>query len=117
MRGWRCESEFQPMSSYKITIRNYRSIPYNRPLTFSLNEGVTFILGINNVGKTNLLKFFYEFRTLFTAFRNGHIVGPVQAPNFDVIVHRSSLNDPILIEFEDEGAKCSVKVTASGDGM
>jgi ABC-type cobalamin/Fe3+-siderophores transport system ATPase subunit len=52
--------------SVEITIRNYRSIPYNNPITISIKPGITFILGVNNVGKSNLLRFFYELRWLFS---------------------------------------------------
>jgi ABC-type cobalamin/Fe3+-siderophores transport system ATPase subunit len=103
------------MSSYKITIRNYRSIPYNQPLEFSLDDGITFVLGINNVGKTNLLKLFYEFRHLFTHLKNGTVSGAVQSQNFDFLVHRNSMNEPIIVEIENEGLKCPIKITSGGE--
>ena len=49
------------MNSGRITIKNYRNIPFNNPITMEINGGITFILGVNNIGKSNLLKFFYEF--------------------------------------------------------
>ena len=55
------------MNPITIQLRNYRSIPYNNPIKFEVGEGITVITGINNVGKSNLLKFFYEFKTSITS--------------------------------------------------
>lgn len=52
------------MKSGKITFKNYRNIPFDNPITMEIKQGITFILGINNIGKSNLLKFFYEFNGL-----------------------------------------------------
>ena len=46
------------MENVKITIRNYRSIPFNNPVSYDMGEGITFILGVNNIGKSNLIKNF-----------------------------------------------------------
>ena len=52
------------MKDIKVTIKNYRSIPYDNPITIEIKEGITYILGVNNIGKSNLLKIFYEFRNI-----------------------------------------------------
>ena len=46
-----------------ITIKNYRS--FQQPVTIQMRKGFTSFIGINNSGKSSLLKFFYEFRRLF----------------------------------------------------
>jgi ABC-type cobalamin/Fe3+-siderophores transport system ATPase subunit len=51
--------------SLKLEIRNYRGIPYRKPLTFDLDEGITFIVGLNNSGKSHLLKLFHCLRPIF----------------------------------------------------
>jgi predicted ATPase len=49
----------------EITIKNYRCFPDSRPARFVLRSGLTSFVGVNNSGKSSLLKFFYEFRDLF----------------------------------------------------
>jgi len=49
----------------ELTIKNYRCFSDSQPLRFRLHRGFTALIGINNSGKSTLLKFFYEFRNLF----------------------------------------------------
>lgn len=49
-------------STIVVRISNYRSISRAAPLSLEINEGITFILGKNNIGKSNLFRFFLEFR-------------------------------------------------------
>jgi energy-coupling factor transporter ATP-binding protein EcfA2 len=48
-----------------ITIKNYRCFPDSAPVKFTMPNGFVAIVGVNNSGKSSLLKFFYEFRGLF----------------------------------------------------
>jgi recombinational DNA repair ATPase RecF len=56
--------------SIEITIRNYRNIAYNNPITLKVKPGITFILGVNNVGKSNLLRFFLRIKAYFSSRRS-----------------------------------------------
>ena len=49
----------------EITIKNYRCFPDFKPAKILLHKGFTSFVGVNNSGKSTLLKFFYEFRYLF----------------------------------------------------
>lgn len=49
----------------EITIKNYRCFPDTQPAKIRIKDGFTAFVGINNSGKSSLLKFFYEFRNLF----------------------------------------------------
>lgn len=49
----------------EITIKNYRCFPDSKPAKILLRKGFTSFVGVNNSGKSTLLKFFYEFRRLF----------------------------------------------------
>ncbi len=49
-----------------ITLKNYRCFPDTDPVRFSIRKGFTAFLGSNNSGKSSLLKFFVEFRGLFS---------------------------------------------------
>lgn len=51
-----------------ITLKNYRCFPDSRPARFAIRKGFTAFVGVNNSGKSSLLRFFYEFRNLF-----GHV--------------------------------------------
>ena len=53
-----------------ITIKNYRCFPDTRPARISIGSGLTAFVGVNNSGKSSLLKFFYEFRNLFESLLN-----------------------------------------------
>lgn len=48
-----------------ITIKNYRCFPDHIPVRIGIRPGFTALIGINNSGKSALLKFFYEIRDLF----------------------------------------------------
>ena len=48
-----------------ITLKNYRCFPDSKPARISLRKDLTGFVGVNNSGKSSLLKFFYEFRDLF----------------------------------------------------
>jgi ABC-type cobalamin/Fe3+-siderophores transport system ATPase subunit len=49
----------------EITIKNYRCFSDSKPAHITLRKGFTAFVGVNNSGKSSLLKFFYEFRSLF----------------------------------------------------
>jgi hypothetical protein len=48
-----------------LIIKNYRC--FQKPARIVLRKGFSAFVGINNSGKSSLLKFFYEFRWLFNA--------------------------------------------------
>ena len=47
-----------------ITMKNYRCFPDSTPARISIRPGFTAFVGVNNSGKSSLLRFFYEFRSL-----------------------------------------------------
>lgn len=49
----------------RVTLRNYRCFHESQPLVFDLQPGFTGIVGPNDVGKSSLLRFFYELRSLW----------------------------------------------------
>jgi len=48
-----------------ITIKNYRCFSDSNPARIKIRKGFTAFIGVNNSGKSALLKFFYEFRNIF----------------------------------------------------
>jgi predicted ATPase len=55
-----------------LTIKNYRCFPDTKPLHFEIRDGFTAFVGINNSGKSSILKFFYEFRHLLAALADAN---------------------------------------------
>lgn len=49
----------------EITLKNYRCFQDVKPVRFCIRDGFISFVGVNNSGKSTLLKFFYEFRNLF----------------------------------------------------
>ena len=70
----------------ELTIKNYRCFSDAIPARITIKRGFTAFIGINNSGKSSILKFFYEFRHLFQLLSSSAIVnglsGNVQAFNF-----------------------------------
>ena len=58
-----------------LTIENYRCFPVGNPASLKLTKGFLALVGVNNSGKSSLLKFFYEMRPAFTQIgRNTNVV-------------------------------------------
>ncbi len=53
-----------------LTFRNYRCFSSANPIRLALGTGFFAFVGINNAGKSSLLKFFYEMRPLFKALQD-----------------------------------------------
>jgi len=53
--------------NFHLTVKNYRCFPENKPVHISMINGFTSFVGVNNSGKSSLLKMFYELRNLFSA--------------------------------------------------
>src|SRR5262249_21342222 len=52
-----------------LTIKNYRC--FESPVHFSLRRGFTGLLGVNNSGKSSLLRSFFELRSIFQMLGSG----------------------------------------------
>ncbi|MCW5800441.1 MAG: AAA family ATPase [Nitrospira sp.] len=100
-----------------LTINNYRCFHAANPARIIIKPGFTALVGVNNSGKSSLLKFFYEFRRLFSLMGNptGNFLNAVGGYS-ETLVFNESVTDPdevfcnlneldlrITIEVEDEG--------------
>jgi ABC-type cobalamin/Fe3+-siderophores transport system ATPase subunit len=84
----------------KLTIRNYRNISADEPLELTIGNGITFVLGVNNVGKSNLLRLFHEFQPVFERLKKepSDIVSIV--PRFDSIIKQGTSNKATQLSIE-----------------
>jgi hypothetical protein len=63
----------------EITIKNYRCFVDSAPARVLIRDGFTAFLGVNNSGKSSILRFFYDFRQLFALLTPGNPQAPIQA--------------------------------------
>ncbi|MGT2473675.1 hypothetical protein [Paraburkholderia terrae] len=68
------------MYKYQFVVKNYRCFSDENPARFVISRGMICFIGVNNSGKSALLKFFQEFRNVWTSA--GAYVGGGQAPAF-----------------------------------
>ena len=102
-----------------ITLANYRCFSSDSPAVFTIGSGFSAFVGVNNSGKTSLLKFFYEFRGLFSrlsdksalaeSLRGKPIVFPVSVQSHSDVFNVANANDiRILISINVPEAVCEL---------
>lgn len=80
-----------------IALFNYRPFSDAHPARFRFADGFTALLGINNAGKSSLLRFFYEFRPLFAQLSDQSQIGVLA----DILSGRRGLGSgPVLLPGE-----------------
>lgn len=85
------------MTTFHITVKNYRCFTDMHPVRFTLDGGMVALLGANNSGKSALLKFFQEFKNLWPALYTKLVPTGANQSNFQP----AYVNDPSEI-FNDE---------------
>lgn len=55
---------------FEFTIKNYRCFSDENPARFTIRPGFTAFVGVNNSGKSSLLRLFYELRSVFSIAYN-----------------------------------------------
>lgn len=80
----------------ELKIKNYRCFPDTRPVTITLKKGFTAFVGTNSSGKSSILKFFYEFRSLFQLLSRplGNLVQALQGQPTGGFSYGRSVLDP-----------------------
>src|SRR5216683_1286458 len=82
------------MSSFKITLKNYRCYEDSHPLTIALGPGFTALVGPNNSGKSTFLKFFHEARNLIRSIAD-HGVLERLAMGGTLVISYEGIEDPV----------------------
>jgi len=67
------------MYKYQFVVKNYRCFSDSNPARFVISRGMTGLLGVNNSGKSALLKMFQELRNVFQAAATYNSVGADEA--------------------------------------
>jgi hypothetical protein len=82
----------------KIELRNYRAFDDTRPAKWKLQDGFVAFVGVNNSGKSSLLRFFHEARAAFGVLdRLGEatvqtmLSGTTQSVGFQSVADRSEV--------------------------
>jgi ABC-type cobalamin/Fe3+-siderophores transport system ATPase subunit len=78
----------------EITLKNYRCFPDTSPAKITLRDGFTSFVGVNNAGKSSLLKFFYEFRPIFQS------LAPYSGTLLEVLQGRFAAYNPVATVFD-----------------
>lgn len=74
----------------KVKIKNYRCFDHATPVEVEFRKGTVAIIGINNSGKSTILKFFYELRKLWE-----------KAAELTTTVTLANISKPINIGYPD----------------
>jgi len=99
----------------KLKIWNYRNIAMDNPLEIELQRGITFIMGVNNAGKSNLLRFLYEFRGIFSQGLHQSRVNINILNPFDHILNRKQLVNYIQFEVTQDDKTFGYKLSPVQD--
>jgi hypothetical protein len=100
------------MDEFEITLKNYRAFSQQAPITFQVSGGITFLLGVNNVGKSALLRAFFELKSFIMSGLFIHAYKQKASvriesglpSTFDRIVHRGAPSGPIEVRFAQNGS-------------
>src|SRR6266581_4779946 len=102
-----------------ITLQNYRAFPTDAPIEFTIDEGITFLLGVNNVGKSALIRAFFELRPLMDASRlrnaNGTPARIVSSLSFHLLANRTTPDRPMYITFRHGDIGWNLEISPDGD--
>lgn len=79
------------MRNVRLTIKNYRCFDDSNPLIIDLGPNFTALVGPNNSGKSSFLKFFFEFRHLWSLLY-GSLPGLLQGSRVDL--NLNAIPDP-----------------------
>jgi ABC-type cobalamin/Fe3+-siderophores transport system ATPase subunit len=99
-----------------LKIRNYRGIPYRKPLELEIGKGITFFLGPNNVGKTSLIRMFFELRSAISSLQPHATTEQVNLPVFaDDLFNQDSAERKIEIEIASRTGELQIYIEPDGD--
>jgi energy-coupling factor transporter ATP-binding protein EcfA2 len=96
-----------------LTLKNYRCFPDRHPATIEIRNGFAAFLGVNNSGKSSILRFFHEFRDLFAQLSQPNFLHHAVQGQSPAFQYRSLL-DPseVFHSLNDRPIQITLKVTS-----
>jgi predicted ATPase len=95
-----------------LTVKNYRCFSEAKPLRLRLKSGYTALVGANNSGKSAILRFFYEFRSIFNSIpgRNQDFMAAITGKEADLDIPPSVLEkEDLFHNRNDRGIELSLR--------
>ncbi|MDZ4402694.1 AAA family ATPase [Prosthecobacter sp.] len=102
------------MEQFSYTLQNYRPFGLSHPVEMTVSEGITFILGPNNVGKSALLRAFVELKNVIepAAKRDNRKYDAQISTSFETLVCRSNPTSSFSVAVANDTAKWTVSFTS-----
>lgn len=101
----------------EIILKNYRCSPDSKPAHITIQKGFTAFVGINNSGKSSLLKFFYELRSLFrilTSTSNSLLEALQSKPQAFAIAPSISDNAEVFCDTNTRDLQIRIRIIPEG---
>lgn len=92
---------YQKTKLQEVTIKGYKSIAFNRPVTLKLND-VSILLGANGAGKSNIISFFQMLSYMMSKSFGKYVE---MSGTSNALLHYGSKKTPIMsgeIKFSDD---------------
>jgi AAA15 family ATPase/GTPase len=94
----------------RFTIKNYRCFLDSDPLIFNFGSDSTALVGPNNSGKSSFLKFFYEFRQIWSQFSppSGDFIEKIRGVRSSI--NPAGVDDPTEIYSNQNDRDLSIEI-------
>ncbi len=99
----------------EITLKNYRCFADRHPAKIVIEDGLTAFVGVNNAGKSTLLRFLYEFRNLFSAMAADSNWREAARTNRLSVSIPSSIRDSIELYSDTNERDMTLEFRVTGD--
>jgi energy-coupling factor transporter ATP-binding protein EcfA2 len=102
-----------------IGLQNYRAFAMDAPIEFTIHEGITFLVGVNNIGKSALIRAFFELRPVIDTAKlrdaKGNMERIASNLSFHLLANRSTAGRPIYVTFRHGEVGWNLEISPLGD--